>query len=87
MITIGILKVVYAVLWLITTPIRALSPVTLSGSFGSAITSAMGYVSALNGFVPLAVIFTSLGIVLTFEGGVIAYKTIMWIVRRVPGQG
>lgn len=87
MITEQILRILYQVLLTITYPLRVAPDVTLSGTFGSAVSTGMGYASLVNRFVPLGAVIAVIGVILTFEAAVITYKTIMWIVRRVPGQG
>lgn len=87
MITTALLFVIYGIVWVVTAPIRALADVTLSSSFATSVTTAMTYASRLNHFLPLGTLLALIGIILTFEGGLVTYKVIMWIVRRVPAQG
>lgn len=87
MITTALLYLIYGIVWLITAPLRALADVSLSSSFASSITQGMVYASKLNHFLPIGAVLSVLGIILTFEAGVVTYKIIMWIVRRIPAQG
>lgn len=85
MITAGILYIFYGLVWVATAPVRALADVSLSSSFATAVTTGMGYVSRLNHFLPIGAILYVLGIILTFEAGLVTYKLVMWVVKRIRG--
>lgn len=85
MITAGILYILYGLIWVATAPLRALSDVSLSSSFAQAVTTGMGYASRLNHFLPIGPILYVMGIILTFEAGLVTYKIVMWVIKRIRG--
>lgn len=87
MITAFLLQMVYSFVWLITLPLRLFANVSVESGLGGAIASASSYLANLDFIVPVDTFLTIIGITLTIEGGVIVYKIIMWIVRRIPAQG
>ena len=80
------LNMVYAVIYIITSPIRLLPDVVLNTGFNGAITTATGYVSGLNGFVPVDTLLTILEVFLTIESAYLLFKLIMWVIKRFPTQ-
>jgi len=59
-----------------------------SSSFGSAITSASSYISGAYGIVPLITIaiLSILSFDVVFEGSYLFYKSVMWVIKRLPTQ-
>lgn len=86
MIVTGIIYLIYGLVFVITSPIRGLSDVTMSNSFATSITTANGYISSFNTIFPIDTLGTILTLFLSVEGAVLLYKLIMWLVRRVPTQ-
>lgn len=65
-----------------------LPSVSTNTAFGTAITTASDYISAIHSFLPLITI-SVLAIItfdVLFESGYLAYKVIYWIIRRFPTQ-
>lgn len=60
--------------------------VVLPSGITSAISTAGGYLSAFDFIVPISSILTVFGLILTIEGAILIYKSIMWIIRRLPTQ-
>jgi hypothetical protein len=87
MITSLILYAQYGALWAITAPIRALPTATLPEGVTNAITTLGGYIQTINTVLPVtfAAIIAIIVFVTTLEGGIFAYKGIMWVVRKIPG--
>lgn len=85
MITAGFLYLIYGLLWVALLPVRALSDVSLDNAFSASVVTGMGYASRLNHFLPIGAILYVVGIVLTFEGGLVTYKLAMWVVKRIRG--
>ena len=84
MITTVILNIIYFVVGVLISPITLLPDVSLSGSFGSAITSASGYLASFNGFIPIDTIIEIFGVSLLLEYYYLLYKIAMWVLRKVP---
>jgi len=86
MITTLFLNLIYAIIYVLTTPIRALPDVALDGGFGVAITTASGYLSSFDSFIPVTTILTLLALYISIEVAYLTYKLIMWLVKRFPTQ-
>jgi hypothetical protein len=84
MITDIFLTILYLTIKGLLTPITLLPNVSLTSSIGSAITTANGYLAALNGFVPVDVFVIILGLVLGVEVSIWALKVISWILKKIP---
>jgi hypothetical protein len=68
--------------------ISLLPNVSTTSGFGSAITTASGYISALHSFVPYTTttMLSILAFDIVFESGYLAFKGIYWVIRRFPTQ-
>lgn len=77
---------IYGLLYLVTSPIRLLSDVTMPAGFTSAMSTASQYLSSLNVIIPVDVILTLLGIYIAIELAYLTYKLIMWLIKRFPTQ-
>lgn len=86
MITTALLYVIYGLVYLITLPIRNLADVVMSTDFSTAITTANGYISSLNTFLPIDTIIQILVVFVGIETAVLTYKLIMWVIKRIPTQ-
>jgi hypothetical protein len=86
MITTAILKQIFNLVYLLCYPIRQLPDVTLSSNIATSIATASGYMNSLSFALPISTIFVILISVVTIEGFVFSYKTIMWVVKRFPTQ-
>ena len=84
MITTLILQLLYAVIWLITSPVRLLSDVTLDANIGGAISTASTYLGGLNAVVPVGTILAVFGIFLVVEVAILVWKGINWLIRKIP---
>jgi len=88
MITTFLLNLIYSVVRLLTFPLRALDDVTIANS---TLTTLVGQASAwfknIDGFIPMDTFLTVFAAFFTIELLVGVYKIIMWVLRRVPGQG
>lgn len=86
MIFAGLINIIFGLVYLVTRPIALLPDVTLPVNFTNAITTANGYLSSLNSFVPVDVILTLLSISLALEFAYFTFKMIMWVIKRFPTQ-
>ena len=84
MITTALLNLLYGIIYVITSPIRLLSDVSLNSSFGTSIGQAGGYLHALNTLLPVDTMLDILGVSLAFELGYLTYKLIIWVLEKVP---
>jgi hypothetical protein len=84
MITSFIITLLYYAINLLLSPISLLGDVVLNTNFTTTLTTAGGYLSSLNNFLPVDTMITILGISLTFELAYITYKVIMWVIKKIP---
>lgn len=85
MITSAILTLVYWVVWLITAPLRLLPDASLPSGVASALSSAGGYASSMDTFLPITTLYSVVLAMLTVEGFILTYKAIMWGIKKIPG--
>jgi len=84
MITSAILYIVYSFIWLAT----AVLPVAvLPASIENAVNNASSALGVIDPILAIATLVLVIGAFLVFESGVLLYKLIMWVIRRIPGQG
>lgn len=86
MILTAILNLAYVIIYTLTYPLRYLNDVTLPTSFVNSMTTASGYLSIFNVLIPLDDLLIILTIFIIIEGAYLAYKGIMWVVKRFPTQ-
>lgn len=84
MITNAILNLLYIAISAFLIPIKQLPDATLPANISSAIQTAQGYFSSFNFIFPVSTFIAIIGIVLTIEAGVMIYKVIMWIIKKIP---
>lgn len=87
MITSAILYILGGVVYLVSYPLRILPDVSLPDSVGSTLSNIGSYLAAIDAVFPVSVFLVILALYLSIEGGILTYKGIMWIIRRIPGQG
>jgi len=79
--------ILQALLWLINLiiyPLRLLPDVSLPSEFTHSIQVAANYLTIFNNFLPMTTIFIVLSLTLAFEAGLLTYKIIMWVVKKIP---
>ena len=84
MIADAILYIIYGIVYLLCQPILLLSNVTLPSGLTSALTTASGYIHALNVILPIDTILAILGVSLALELAYLTFKIIMWVIRKIP---
>ena len=84
MILTGIVYLLYWVVKLVLLPFTLLPDVTIGSTFSDAVTTASGYITSLNAFVPIATIVSILAIDVLLETSFLTYKFIMWGIRKIP---
>ena len=86
MITTFFLSMVYLATFLVTLPVRLFSNATLP-TFLSGVGSFFSqYIFPLDGYIPIATILLGLAFFLTFEGSILVWHGINWLMRRFPTQ-
>ena len=80
------LNLVYALVYVITLPIRLLPDINMDSNFASAMTTASSYLKSLDGFLPITNIISMVKLYVGIELGYLTYKGIMWFIKRFPTQ-
>ena len=78
------LYIVYIILYGLLSPFRLLSDVSLPVGLTNAITTANGFLTALNGIIPVSTLLVIVSLVLTIEGFIFSFKLVSWIIRKIP---
>jgi hypothetical protein len=86
MITSFLLNLLYWILLLITLPLRALPNATLPAEFTGTLATGAGYIMMMDDLVPIQNILQYLTLLVVFEAGILGWKLINWVLRRIPGQ-
>lgn len=80
-----IINIVYAIIYAITAIFRLAPDVSLPSGMTSSISTASGYISALDFFVPVhELLFIAFSVFFLYETTYFIYKLIMWVVRKIP---
>jgi len=87
MVSAVLLQLLYALIFLISAPLRAFSDVSMPGELSTVISQINLYVSTGFEWLPLTVIavLSTWGIFIVIEGAIFIYKGFMWIIRKIPG--
>lgn len=87
MIITGILNFLYGAILLILTPITSLPDASISPQILSALGLINGYFGVIYSIIPgtTSAIVTSVGIVVATEVGVMLFKVVYFIIRKIPG--
>ena len=56
----------------------------LLSNVSGAVSSASGYLAAINSLVPVSTLLVIVGLFLALEGFIIVVKIINWIIRKIP---
>lgn len=81
-----LLFLLYWILMLITLPLRVLPDATLPAEFTGTIATGASYIMFMEDLVPMQNILQYLGLIVLFEVGILSWKLINWVLRRIPGQ-
>jgi polyferredoxin len=84
MITTALITLLYWLIWLFITPLRAFSDVVLNTDISEAIATASTYLGGLSAVVPIGTILAVFGIFLTVEVAILVWKGINWLIRKIP---
>jgi len=75
----------FAILMVITAPLRLLPDVALPAGFTSSIATASGYISSVNSVAPISTMLSVLGAMIAVEVAVILYRILVWVLTKIPG--
>ena len=84
MITSALLQIILFAINLLVLPITGLDDVVLDSNISSALSTASGYLHALDQILPVSTILAILAIALAIEGSYLIYKLIMWVIKKIP---
>lgn len=84
MIGTAFLYLLYATIFTFTLPIRLFDDLALDSEFVSSISTASGYISAFNTFIPIGTLLTILGLFIAYELSYFTYKVVMWVIKKIP---
>jgi hypothetical protein len=85
MIATSIIFIISKILFVLTLPFRLLSDVVLPAGITNAINEASGSLSGINSIVPMDVLLDVLLAVIALEVGIFAFKSVNWLIRKIPG--
>lgn len=80
-----LIRVLLYLLALVTVPLILLPVATLSVNLTATLTQAGNYIALFDIFLPIGMLLTLFGIVVTIEGGYFTYKVAKWIYSKIPG--
>lgn len=80
----AIVLIFYSLLYILTLPIASLADASLPAEIDNAISQATNYLSMANAILPVSTLITILGLILLIEAGIMTYKIIMWVIRKIP---
>lgn len=86
MITSIFLSIVYLATFLVTSPVRLFSNAELPDFLSGVGSYFSQYIAPLDGYIPVATIFLCLAFFISFEGSILIWHGINWLMRRFPTQ-
>lgn len=75
---------IYFTLYTLLTPLRLLPDAYLPDGITTAISEASAHLAAVDTLVPVEALLTILGLFIGIEAGIFLYKTIMWLIKKIP---
>ena len=80
-----IIRVFLYLLALITEPLLLLPVAALPVDLTGTLTQAGNYIALFDIFLPIGMLLTLFGAVVTIEGGYFTYKVAKWVYNKIPG--
>lgn len=80
------LYTIYGLVYTLSYPIRILADVSANSDLLLNISKITTYFQAIDIFFPVNVLIIIIGLEVSIEVGIFAYKVIMWVVKRFPTQ-
>jgi hypothetical protein len=84
MIITGIFNMFYFFILAVSSPIRLLPKATLSSETAISIATAGTYLKSLDFVFPVSNFLTILVLFMSIEAGILIYKLIMWVIKKIP---
>ena len=84
MITTALITLMYFLIWLFISPLRAFSDVVLDSNISQSISTASTYLGGLNAVVPVGTMLAVFGVFLAVEIAILFWKGINWLIRKIP---
>lgn len=85
MISALLLKIIYYIIWLLSSLFLLANDVSINGAFSSSIATAMSYAQAINKIFPVSeLLYTIVGVFLAYEIAYFGWKIINWVIRKIP---
>lgn len=81
-----LLYIIYGFIYVVTLPLRLLPDVSLSSEISDSIYTVAGYINSLEPFVPVSELYSIFLFLVGFNAFILAYKLIMWTIKRFPTQ-
>lgn len=72
------------ILTTVLTPLTNQTDVVLPANLVTSITNVQGFYSTVNPIFPISTLLACIGIILTIEIAIFAYKVIMWLIKKIP---
>jgi hypothetical protein len=85
MIVYWLLKIFIYLLSLITAPLLLLPVAAISVNLTGTLTTAGNYLALFGLFLPVGMLFTVFGLIVSIETGYFSYKVVKWIYNKIPG--
>jgi len=81
----AVLYLLYALLALVTYPLRIFDDVSGNSDILSAVVSARDYIANVSQIIPTTALISAVALIVTIEfGGIYVYKGVMWTLKRIP---
>lgn len=81
-----IINFIYSVLTTILSPILNLPDVSLPADITNAFVNMRSFLDATDFVIPYATITAIISLMVAIEAGIMAYKVIYWLIKRIPTQ-
>lgn len=85
MITGILISAIYIILRLFLSPILLLPSLSVESDSAQAVLTASSYINNINNFFPLNTFLIILFLILSIEAGIMTYKIINWLLKKIPG--
>ena len=79
-----LLRLAYCLILGVSAPIRLLPNASLPATLTAGIATSGTYIKAIDFIFPFSTFFTIFLLVLGIEAGILIYKLIMWVIRKIP---
>jgi hypothetical protein len=77
---------IYSVLTTILSPILNLSDASLPADVSNAFVNMRGFLNATDFVLPYSTLMAVIVLILAIEAGILVYKVVYWLIKRIPTQ-